>query len=133
MEASTPDRIRDFVACKRWAVVGVSNDHAKFGRKIFEAMRSAGYDVVPIHLSLTKLDDGTPVFQRLGDLPTPVEVVDLVVPPAATRGVVQDCIDHGVSRVWFQPGTEDPVALELAAANGIATIAHGPCAMVEVR
>ncbi len=133
MDATTPDRIRDFVACKRWAVVGVSNDRAKFGRQIFDAMRAAGYDVQPIHPSLAALDDGTPVYKRVADLPNPVEVVDLVVPPAATRAVVQDCIDHGVARVWFQPGTEDAEALGLAAANGIATIAYGPCAMVEVR
>jgi predicted CoA-binding protein len=94
-------------------------------------LRGAGYEVVPVHPALKALDDGTPVYARVGDIPEPPEVVDLVIPPVATVKVVEDCIAHGIKRVWFQPGAESAEAIALAEANGIAVIAHGPCAMVE--
>lgn len=123
--------IQDFVNQRQWAVVGVSDDTSKFGRRIFESMRGAGYEVQPVNPRLQTLDDGTAVFARITDLPTPPDVVDLVIPPAATVAVVQDCIKAGVKRIWFQPGAEHDEAIALAEANGIAVIAHGPCAMVE--
>ena len=123
--------IQDFVNQRRWAVVGVSDDSSKFGRRIFESMRGAGYEVQPVNSRMQALDDGTAVFARITDMPRPPEVVDLVIPPAATLGVVQDCITAGVKRIWFQPGAENDEAIALAEANGIAVIAYGPCAMVE--
>jgi hypothetical protein len=125
--------IEEFVGLRRWAVVGVSDDKSKFGRRIFESMRGAGYEVVPVHPAITTLDDGTPVVKRITDMSPPPEVVDLVIPPAATVKVVQDCIDAGVKRVWFQPGAESAEAIALAEANGVDVIAYGPCAMVEKR
>ncbi|MDB5097246.1 MAG: putative CoA-binding protein [Cyanobacteria bacterium RYN_339] len=123
--------IEEFVGLRRWAVVGVSDDKAKFGRRIFESLRGAGYDVVPVHPSLNVLDDGTPVFKRIGDIPQAPDVVDLVIPPAATAQVIEDCIAAGVTRVWFQPGAEAEEAISRAEQAGLAVIAHGPCAMVE--
>jgi predicted CoA-binding protein len=127
------DPIQEFVGLRRWAVVGVSNDREKFGRRIFESMREAGYDVVPVHPTLAALDDNTQVYARITAIPVPPDVVDLVVPPAATLAVVKDCIEAGVTRIWFQPGAESPEAIALARANGITVIAYGPCAMVEKR
>lgn len=125
--------IQDFVAQRRWAVVGASNHHEKFGRKIFESMRGAGYAVVPVNTTLETLDDGTPVFKRVSDIPGGVDVVDLVIPPPHTLGVVKDCIEAGVKRIWFQPGTMNPEAIALAESSGVAVIADGACAMVEKR
>lgn len=127
------EHIPDFVAQRRWAVVGVSNDHHKFGRKIFESMRGAGYEVFPVHHQLESLDDGTPVYRSVKDIPEPPEVVDLVVPPSATLQVLKDCVEAGVKRVWFQPGTFNTESIQLAKENGIAVIADGSCAMVEKR
>lgn len=127
------EHIPDFVAQKRWAVVGVSNDFSKFGRRIFEDMRGAGYEVVPVHATLDALDDGTKVYKSVKDIPEPPEVVDLVVPPSATVQVVKDCIDAGVKRIWFQPGTFSQEAIALAKDSGVAVIADGACCMVEKR
>lgn len=127
------DFVSDFVAQRRWAIVGVSDDRAKFGRRIFENMRAAGYDVVPVHPQLTVLDDGTPVYASIQAIPEPVAVVDLVIPPAATLQVVRDCLAAGVRRVWFQPGAEHPEAIRLAEEAGLAVVADGRCAMVEKR
>ena len=125
------EAIAEFVAQKRWAVVGASNNHEKFGRRIFDHLRQKGYDVVPVNPSLDALDDGTLVYKSVKDIPQAPDVVDLVVPPPATLQVVRDCIDAGVRRMWFQPGTMNAEALALAERSGIAVIATGACAMVE--
>lgn len=127
------DLIADFVGRRRWAVVGVSDDHHKFGRRIFEDMRSAGYDVVPVHPTLTALDDGTPVYASIAAIPVPVEVVDLVVPARAAPAVLHDMAATGVKKVWFQPGASDQAAVELAQSLGLEVIHGGPCCMVEKR
>jgi hypothetical protein len=127
------EHIPDFVNQRRWAVVGVSNDFHKFGRRIFEDMRRAGYEVVPVHATLSELDDGTPVFKSIKDIPDPPAVVDLVVPPPVTMQVVKDCIDAGVRRIWFQPGTQNPEAIALAEQHGVAVIKDGECCMIEKR
>lgn len=126
-----PDHVQAFVSERRWAVVGVSNDHSKFGRKIFESLRGAGYEVVPVHPALTELDDGTQVYKSVKDIPEPPAVVDLVIPPAATVQVVKDCLEAGITRIWFQPGTQNDEAIRLAEENGMAVISDGACAMVE--
>lgn len=125
--------VEQLVNLRRWAVVGASNDHNKFGRMIFDRMRHAGYEVVPVHPKLTELDDGTPVFPSVEAIQPPVEVVDLVVPPGATAAVVAQAIQAGAKGVWFQPGSENEEAIAAAEAAGLAVVAHGPCAMVEMR
>lgn len=128
-----PNAVQDLVNLRRWAVVGASNDHSKFGRIIFDRLRHAGYDVVPVHPKLTELDDGTPVFPSVAAIQPPVEVVDLVVPPGATAAVVAQAAKAGAKGVWFQPGSEDAEAIAAAEAAGLQVVAHGPCAMVEMR
>ncbi|MNT66308.1 hypothetical protein D3C72_2043660 [compost metagenome] len=96
-------------------------------------MRRAGYEVSAVHATLSELDDGTPVFKSIKDLPETPEVVDLVIPPGATVQVIRDCIEAGVKRVWFQPGTQSLEAIALAEQAGLAVIADGACCMVEKR
>lgn len=127
------DAIQAMVSERRWAVVGVSDDHQKFGRRIFESLRRSGYDVVPVHPTLTTLDDGTAVYAAVSAIPGGVAVVDLVIPPALTRTVVADALGAGVKHFWFQPGAEDDQAIATAEAAGATVISHGPCAMVEKR
>jgi uncharacterized protein len=119
------------VSQQNWAIVGVSDDFSKFGRRIFENLKSAGYHLTPIHPKLTSLSDGTPVYQNLSSLPVKPEVVNLVIPPAATEAIVDDCIALGINTIWFQPGSEYQPSIDKATAAGLTVIAHGPCAMVE--
>jgi len=66
----------------------------------------------------------------LESLPERPEVVDLVVPPAVTEQIVQECERLGLSRVWMQPGAESRAAICYCSEHGIGVV-HGACAMVE--
>lgn len=127
------DLIADFVGRRRWAVVGVSDDRSKFARRIFDDLRGAGYDVVPVHPAMEVLDDGTAVYPRVSAVPDGVEVVNMVIPAKAAPDVLRDMAGAGVKKVWFQPGASDAAAVALAQELGLEVIYGGPCSMIEKR
>lgn len=116
-----------------WAVVGASNHSHKFGRRIFDVLKRSGYTVYAVNPNVDGLDDGSPTYPSVKDLPVVPDVVDVVVPPAAGMGVVEDCLAKGVKHVWFQPGAESEAAVARAQEGGMVVISGGPCAMVEAK
>lgn len=120
-------RVQDFVNRRIWAVVGVSQDPAKYGNRIFRSLRDAGYVVYGVNPKGGELD-GQPLYPSLADLPEKVEVVDIVVPPQATEQVVQEAHRLGLNRVWMQPGAESETAIAWAESRGMEVV-HDACAM----
>ena len=55
--------------------------------------------------------------------------MNLVVPPAVTLQVLQQCVALGLRRVWVQPGAEDPEVAAFAAQAGLVA-RIGDCIMV---
>jgi len=125
------DLITDFVNRRVWAVVGVSQDPAKFGTRVFRSLCEAGYAVYPVNPKGGELD-GSPVYRSLEDLPEKPEVVDLVVPPAVTDQVVRAAHELGLDRIWMQPGSESENAIEYSHQHGMQVV-FGACAMVHRR
>jgi len=125
------DLIADFVNRRVWAVVGASQDRAKYGYRVFRSMRQAGYTVYPVNPKGGELD-GVTVYPSLADLPQPPEVIDLVVPPEVTEQVVEEAHRLGLKRIWMQPGAESPKAIAYCQAHGIEVV-HQACAMVHRR
>jgi predicted CoA-binding protein len=123
--------ISDFVNRRVWAVVGASQDRSKFGNRIYRNLRSAGYVVYPVNPRGGELE-GAQVYPTLADLPESPEVIDLVVPPAATEQVVKEAHQLGLSRVWMQPGAESEAAIAYCHDHGLQVVHHA-CAMVHRR
>ena len=119
--------ISDFISRRVWAVVGVSQDPAKYGNRIFRSLLASGYQVYPVNPKGGELD-GMTVYRSLADLPQQPEVVDLVVPPAVTEQVVKEIKGLGLTRVWMQPGSESEAAIAYCQEQGIEVV-HGACAM----
>jgi len=111
-----------------WAVVGVSHDRAKYGNRIFRDLRRAGYVVYGVNSRGGEVD-GQALYPSLADLPDDVEVLDVVVPPEMTEGVVQEAHSLGLNRVWMQPGAESEAAIAWAKAHGMEVV-YDACAMV---
>lgn len=133
MPVSHPEAVTTMINLRVWAVVGVSNHPHKFGRRIYDALKRSGYTVYAVNPKLDALDDGSLVYRSVKDLPVVPEVVDVVVPPAAGLGVVEDCLGKGVRNIWFQPGAESSGAVSRAQDAGMHVIWGGPCAMVEAK
>lgn len=121
--------IEEFPKYRTWAVVGVSDDRAKYGNKIYRDLREAGYTVYAVNPKLETVE-GDPCYPSLKALPTVPEVVDLVVPPAVAEKVVEECLALGVLRIWFQPGSESDAAIEKAEEGGMQVVANA-CIMIQ--
>ena len=115
----------------RIAVVGASNDPAKYGNIIVNNLKQRGYQVLPVNPKETSIS-GLTVFRTLGDIPKPVDIVDVVTPPAVTRSVLRDAAAAGIGLVWLQDGSFDAAVLADAAAAPFRTV-HTACIMVEAR
>jgi len=125
------DLIADFVGRPTWAVVGVSANPTKFGRRIYQDLRRAGYRVYAVNPHETEIL-GDRVYPNLAALPERPDVIDLVVPPSVSEMIVKEAAAAGIRRVWMQPGAESQRAIDFCRASGIEVVAHA-CAMVEKR
>jgi uncharacterized protein len=121
--------IRDFLAQKRFAFIGVSRHPKDFSRALFREFRTQNYEPVPVHLEAAEIE-GVPCFTHLRDIRPAVDSVLLMTPPTVTNLLVRECVEAGIKCVWFYRGagqgalTEN--ALQICEANGIRTI-RGEC------
>jgi len=103
------------------AVVGVSSDPLKWGRKVYESLKSAGFEAYPINPKHTIIGQDT-CYPSLKSLPEKPDVVITVVPPGATGKIVRECKELGIGKVWMQPGSESEDAIEFCKRNNIKVI-----------
>ena len=126
----TAELAGEFLAHRRFAFVGVSRDPADFSRQLLRDLVAQGYDVVPVaHPALAEVE-GRRCCTRIQEIAPPVDAVLLMTPPAASEGVVLDCVETGVKLIWFHQGTgagsASEVALACCKAHDIKTVT-GAC------
>ena len=112
----------------RIAVVGASNDPSKFGNVIVRNLASKGYTVLPVNPREREIA-GLPAYPNLTAVPQPVHIVDVVTPPAVTKGILEEAARLGLTAVWLQDGSYDEAALEVAAEAPFRTV-YEACIMV---
>ena len=115
----------------RIAVVGASNDPSKYGNIIVNNLKGHGYVVFPVNPKADTIA-GLPAYRSLADVPKPVDIVDVVTPPAVTRKVLEDAAAAGLPLVWLQDGSFDDAVLADAKAAHFKTVHHA-CIMVIAR
>ena len=113
------------------AVVGATDNEAKYGHTIFTDLKRKGYRVYPVNLRRDTVL-GDPAYARLADIPEPPTIVDFVIPPRFTLHVLEQCLELGLMNVFLQPGTESPEVMEFVQENGFNYLANA-CIMVESR
>ena len=122
------DLIKEFMAQKRFAVVGATDNREKYGNQIFKNLKGRGYEVYPVNPRLEELE-GVECYASLDDIPVKVDVVDFVVPPAVTEAILKDCKRLGLDRIWLQPGSENEAAIAYCHENNL-NVVHDVCVML---
>lgn len=122
------DLINEFIAQKRFAIVGATNNTRKYGYQIFKNLRSRGYEVYPVNPRIKELE-GITCYPSLADIPVKVNVVDFVVPPEVTETVLKECKRLGLNRIWLQPGSESEAAIAFCHENGLKVV-YGVCVIL---
>ena len=123
------DTINDFLRQKRIAFVGVSRQSKDFSRVLFREFARRGYDVVPVHPNAAEIE-GRRAFQRVQQIDPPVDGALVMTSAQAARGIVRDCAEAGIGRVWLYratgPGALSNSAVEFCQTSGIRVVA-GHC------
>ena len=115
----------------RIAVVGASNDPAKYGNVIVRNLAAKGYTVLPVNPREKEIA-GLPAFPNLAAVPGPIHIVNVVTPPAVTRKVLEEASALGLPAVWLQDGSWDEEVLAVAAKAPFQTVREA-CIMVASR
>jgi uncharacterized protein len=129
---SEQDRIKQFLAGKRFAVVGASTDREKYGNKVLRVYQQNQLDVVPINPKGDEIE-GLKAYPDLTSVPGAIDGVSIITPPKVTEHVVAEAAKRGIKNIWMQPGAESPSAIEQAEQGGANVIAGGPCILVSLR
>ena len=87
--------IKEFMAQKRFAVVGATDNPQKYGNQVVKNLQKRGYEVYPVNPKLTELE-GLKCYASLAGIPVKVDVVDFVVPPGVTEETLKQCKRTGI-------------------------------------
>lgn len=74
---------------KTVAVIGASNNRAKFGNKAVRAFRQAGYQVFPVHPAQTEVE-GLLYYKTIAVVPERPNLVSVYVGPVPLLAILPD-------------------------------------------
>ena len=106
---------------KTVAVIGASNDRAKFGNKAVRAFRQQGYTVYPVNPKETEIE-GLRAYRSIRDLPVRPQMVSVYVPAPVLLKMLPDIAAKGCDEFWLNPGTESDQVLAEAERLGLNVI-----------
>lgn len=133
--SATRAAIDAFLAERRVALVGASQDPKDLSRAILRELVRRGYEVIPINRrAVGQRFDGLPV---VADLPSaasgPIGAALFMVPPTETLDLLRAARAAGISKVWLHrglgPGATTQGAAALAAELGVSLV-DGECPMM---
>jgi predicted CoA-binding protein len=123
-----PPPIAEFLEQPRIAVAGVSRDANQPANAIFRRLRLAGHTVHAVNPAASTVE-GVVSHADLRAIGSPVDGLVIAAPPDAAVGLVQQCAELGIGRVWFHrsfgQGSVSDAAVALCRARGITCIAGG--------
>jgi predicted CoA-binding protein len=135
--AKIDNLVKDFLAQKKIAVVGVSDQRDTGCNLAYRKFKGNGYQVSAVNPRIKEFE-GDPCYPDLKSIPDKPEAVFILTNPQITGQVVQQCVDLGIKRVWMhcmlgtKPGLAKSMtsvsqeAVETCRANGIQVI-PGSC------
>ncbi len=99
---------------KTIAILGASNDRAKYGNKAVRAFVQQGYTVYPVNPKGAQVE-GLPAFKSILEVPERPQRVSVYLPPPVLLKVLPDIAAKGCDELWLNPGTESEDVLAEAA------------------
>jgi predicted CoA-binding protein len=129
--------IKDFLAQKRIAVVGVSNQRETGCELAYRTFKARGYSVSAVNPHQSTYA-GDPCYPDLKSIPEKPEAVFILASPRVADQIVEQCVELGIKHVWMhcfmgtKPGLASDMssvsqpAVQVCRENGIAVI-PGAC------
>jgi predicted CoA-binding protein len=103
------------------AVVGLSPNPTRPSYGVSQAMQGFGYTIVPVH-PLAREVLGAKAYPRLGDIPVPIDLVNVFRRAEFIDGVVDECLALGLKNLWIQEGIINEPAAMRAVKGGMMVV-----------
>ena len=115
------DKIKKILSkYKTIAMVGVSKDQTKASTIVMKYMQKYGFKVIPVNSSAKgEMILGEKVFEKLEDIKTPVDIVDVFRPSVEALKFAEDTIKIGAKVFWLQLGIRSEEAKEIVEVKNI--------------
>ena len=110
---------------KTIAMVGVSANTSRPSYFAFKYLLERGYRMIPVNPGLAGQELlGQKAYATLGDIPEPVDMVDIFRASQYAHGIVQEALtlEPRPQVIWMQLGIRNDEAAKLAEANGVKVV-----------
>ena len=133
MQASLP-AIRDFLAQRRIAVVGLSHDPKDFSHSVWKELAAHDHDLVGVNAAHAGEElEGRVTLARVQDADPPVDAALVLTSAERSAEAVRDALEAGVRRIWLfraaGPGAVSDEAIALCKEAG-ALVIPGECPLM---
>jgi predicted CoA-binding protein len=119
--ATMNDSIDKLLALKIWAVVGLSNNSERAAFGVAKLLIEKGHQVIPVHPKAETVH-GQKGYEKLSDIPFPIDVVDIFVNSDLAGEVVDSAIAINAKGVWLQLDVIDQSAVARAENAGLLAV-----------
>ncbi len=122
--------IKDFInKAYKYALVGATTNKEKYGYLVLKDLVGAGFNIVGVNPKYQEIS-GIKIYSSLKDVRQKPDVVIFVVPPEEGLKILDEVVEVGITKVWFQPGAESEKIRQKAKQLGIKIMADGSCIML---
>ena len=123
-DSTTTEDMRDILQkVKTIAVVGASDKPDRAAHGVMKFLQEKNFRCIPVSPRLAgKTLLGEKVYAALGEIPEPVDMVDLFVNSEIAGPVTDEAIAIGASVVWMQLGVINEAAAKKARAAGLQVV-----------
>ena len=105
---------------KTIAMVGVSKDNTKTSTIVMKYMQKYGFKVIPINPNAKgEKILGEEVFEKLEDIKTPVDIVDVFRPSVEAIKIAEETIKIRAKVLWLQLGIKSNEAKNMVEVKNI--------------
>jgi predicted CoA-binding protein len=115
------DKIKEILfKYKTIAMVGVSKDQTKASTIVMKYMQKYGFKVIPVNPGAKgEKILGAAVFEKLEDIETPIDIVDIFRPSVEALKLAEDTVKIGAKVLWLQLGIRNQAAKEMVESMNI--------------
>ena len=131
IDSEINSRIDQVLALKTWAIVGLGNNPERAAYGVAKLLQDKGHRIVPVY-PRAEMVHGEIGYQKLSEIPFPVDVVDCFVNSKLVGAVVDEAIQIKAKAVWLQLDVIDEAAVARAEAAGLIAIMDR-CPAIEYR
>jgi len=115
------DEVRKILSLRRVAVVGMSRDPSKPAHYVPRYLLEHGYEVIPVNPFAGEIL-GLRVYKTLGEVPGPVDIVDVFRPSVEVMGVAEEALRIMPRVFWMQEGIYNESAARLLSSKGVRVV-----------